>query len=214
MSEECKIKDIPVNSSNMHRAQIRTIKKYVGEQGTRKGLRATEMGGEAWRSVQVEILEKIKQAARSPESTRDNFILSGAKLETYLNKRFKKGALEEIFGKQMASDLLDFAEMARGASLSERLFANFSGTSQGMTSTFNGLIAGLFNPKRAAASVLSKAIVGKTRGKALSSGRGKRFLLGTTEFQKEHPLFLSTLSRTLGQATGQGDWRGPQAGRE
>jgi len=181
------------------------VKEAVGMQGTKGGLQASKEGQQAWQRVQVDLLDQLKQKARNPKkSTAKHFVLSGDRLESAL-RGLKPGALDEVFGPPLAKDLLAFADMIRGLSISERQFANFSGSSQGMSSILVQDIPNLIiHPQQAAGRILGKVASQRILGSAFASPKGKRFLLGDLPWQQGHDTSIQALSRTLGQSLQQG----------
>ena len=148
-SDEDKAASIVDRMAKMEAAEIRSIKKKIGaapvesmqqmQQGT------LPEGEEAWRLAQRAVFEYIagkETIDRTQRMTNDMVVRSGERMLTMLDK-FKEGALDELLGKEGASELYNFAELISDANLAARFSKNNSGTAGAQW--FTNLISGLRN---------------------------------------------------------------------
>ena len=128
--DDYKLSEIPEKLRGMNRDEIRVAREAIGSKGAGAGLEATGEGATAWRNIAAEVFDDLKQKMRNPDKSTyatpgrpEHFVVSGKRLLTELDK-FKTGALDEIFGPELAGALKNFAEMAKGVNVSERTANN------------------------------------------------------------------------------------------
>ena len=117
--------------------------------------------------------------------------------------KFKPGALDAIFGPETTADLFNLADMVRGATVSERRFANVSRTGIATQNILEDIGSLFTNPKIVAGKIVGRMLSEKIGGRALGTRTGKRLLLGTTGFQAKHPGLIEILGRMGGQTATQ-----------
>ena len=205
--DDYKLSEIPEKLSGMNKDQIRVAREAIGSKGAGAGLGATEEGATAWRNIAAEVFDDLKQKMRDPDKSNyatsvkpEHFVVSGNRLLTELD-RFKPGALEEIFGPKLAGELRNFAEMARGVNVSERT------KNRSMTNVAQRNILNVFeslHPLKSMAKILGTAAAETGVGRLVGTEGGKRYLLGTSRLQAEHPTLLQLLGRVGAQTGVQG----------
>ena len=205
--DDYKLSEIPEKLSGMNKDQIRVAREAIGSKGAGAGLPSTEEGAAAWRNIVAEVFDDLKQKMRNPDKstyatsgTPEHFVVSGDRLLTALSK-YKPGALEEIFGPKLAGELLNFAEMAKGVNVSERTM-NKSMTNVAQRNILNVFDA--MHPLKSMAKMLGTAAAETGIGRLVGTEGGKRYLLGTSRLQAEHPTLLQLLGRAGAQTGVQG----------
>ena len=203
--DDYKLSEIPEKLSGMNKDQIRVAREAIGSKGAGASLPSTEEGAAAWRNIVAEVFDDLKQKMRNPQKSKaDHFVVSGDRLNTALDK-FKPGALEEIFGLELAGALRNFGDMARNVNVAERDFGNLSRTNQAQQSVLydlKNLIWG--DPRGAIGSIVGRALTERGAGRLVGTEGGKRYLLGTTRLQTEHPTLLQQMGRAGAQTGVQG----------
>ena len=112
-----------VMSSNFQPTEVIRLKQLLAAVETPTGVPASKEGVEAFRNLQAEILEKMREKSQVRGDVGVN--LSGAKMESFIDQIGGEKKMVAIFGQELARDLLDFSKMLREASTSER-FRNMS----------------------------------------------------------------------------------------
>ena len=227
--------DIPTFLRTATPEQMKAARLSVGmgdpdilKEGVQEGaLEPSKDGIEAWAALQLEVFKDLRQKAQTtPGELKQRMpgvefggpeLISGQKLQTELN-RWKEGALEELFGPQVTSDLRRFASIVKGLTLTESTLKNFSNTARAESSLFQD-IKDIFLPGTRAdiaiGRVLSRGFMDWFGGHALTGPRAKRALLGDYGVQNlASPTTLGALGR-LGGQTGTREYiRDPLMGRK
>jgi len=207
--DDYKLSEIPEKLRGMNRDEIRVAREAIGSKGAGAGLEATGEGATAWRNIAAEVFDDLKQKMRNPDKSTyatpgrpEHFVVSGKRLLTELDK-FKTGALDEIFGPELAGALKNFAEMAKGVNVSERT-ANNSMTNIAQQNIIFMLKDLIWHPFKSSAQILGMAAAETGIGRLVGTEGGKRYLLGTSRLQAEHPTLLQLLGRAGAQTGVQG----------
>lgn len=235
LGDEERASDIPTLLRNATPEQIKALRLSVGmgdpdilKEGVQEGaLEPSKDGIEAWAALQLEVFKDLRQKAHTtPGELKQRMpgvefggpeLISGQRLQTELN-RWKEGALEELFGPKVTSDLRRFASIVKDLTLTESTLKNFSNTARAESSLFQD-IKDIFLPGTRAdiaiGRVLSRGFMDWFGGHALTGPRAKRALLGDYGVQNlASPTTLGALGR-LGGQTGTREYvRDPLMGRK
>lgn len=176
-------------SKNRTGAQIRRLKESIGAVDTPGGLQATAEGQAAWQDIQGQVLDLLEQSARTGRVADGVPIMSGKRMVADLN-RMGPEALDEMFGRESAADLMKFATFLRDSNVAERAFGVMADPNGGQ---LGGLLRQVF-PSVIGLGAQVGARLGATR--AVTKPLGQRML--TEGFGANNDLF-----RTLGRVGGQ-----------
>ena len=116
--------------------EILQIKKRIGVDPTDTGLAGVPAGPSAWKAVQSEVIESLRQASvmkgREPgvDLQTGKVVsqggLSGDRMLTAIERMGGPEKLEVVFGKDLGDKIFAFATFLRDANAAERGFANVS----------------------------------------------------------------------------------------
>lgn len=184
-----------INSRNFTPEEVMRERQIIGEQGTAAGLKSTPEGGDAWRQVQAESLELLRQASINPNRTlREG--LSGERMVSYIERIGGLPKLIAIHGEELGTDIQRYAVMLRESNVGNRTQANTSRSSQGVEWARD--MARLFtNPMALGASTLGKIGIGH----GLTSKTGRKYLTEGAFQDATSQNFLSNVGRATARST-------------
>ena len=180
-----------VMSSNFQPTEVIRLKQLLAAVETPTGVPASKEGVEAFRNLQAEILEKMREKSQVRGDVGVN--LSGAKMMSFIEGIGGEKKLVAIFGQDLARDLLDFSKMLREASTSER-FRNTSRSGQALA-FYDQMMDIVARPVVA----LAKFFAQRKIGDAFITPGGRRYLTEGVLQDATGQQLINVLGRASGQ---------------
>ncbi len=184
-----------IMSKNFTPEEVMRQRQVMGEHGTTAGLKITPEGDNAWRQVQTEILEMLRQASINRDRTLEEG-LSGELMVSQIRKMGGLPKLKAVFGDELGDQINRFSVMLRESNRGSRTMGNTSRTGEAIE--FMHDMARLFtNPPAGLAGIAAKVGLGQ----AVTSRGGRKFLTEGVLQDATSQNLLSNIGRAVSRST-------------